>query len=79
MMTETDSLGETVRTKTRLDALIAIRNYLADRLDENPPVREISPLTRRLTEVLAEIDALSVGDPEPVPDWLEAELRKFGM
>lgn len=49
---------EAVRTNDRRAALIALRDKLAETLDAKDSARDIASNSKRLMEVLAELDAL---------------------
>lgn len=65
---------EAVRTNDRRTALVALRDKLAETLDAKDSARDIASNSKRLMEVMREIDALP--DPEAGADPLEAAKRK---
>jgi len=54
---------------TRLEALTALRDRLAEQIDETASARDLASLASRLTEVLEQIDTLKK-DEEEKPDDL---------
>lgn len=58
------SLAEVAATGTRLDVLKALRDYLADALDNTLSARDQASLSARLTDVLAQIEDLSPPEEE---------------
>ncbi len=67
---------EAVRTDDRRTALVALRDKLAETLDAKDSARDIASNSKRLMEVMREIDALP--DPEGEADPVEAARRKRG-
>jgi hypothetical protein len=53
------SLEATARGGDRLATLRALRDRLAKEIDETRSARDVAALSRQLTEVLAEIEALA--------------------
>lgn len=70
------TLLEAVRTGDRRKALVALRDYIAASLDETESKRDAAALTKRMMEVMAQIDALP--DPEAEASPLDAAKRKRG-
>ena len=70
------SLEESVKTNDRRTALLALRDRLAAAIDSTDSGRDIAALSKRMMEVMAEIDALP--DPEAETDPVEAAKRKRG-
>lgn len=71
------TLLEAVRTGDRRASLVALRDYIAASLDETESKRDAAALTKRMMEVMAEIEALP--DPEADADPVEAmRKRKAG-
>ena len=68
------TLLEAVRTDDRRTALVALRDAVAETIDAKDSARDIAALSKRLMEIMAEIDALP--DPEADADPLEAARRK---
>ena len=52
------SILEAAKTDKRLDALIALRDRLADRLDRCNSDRDLAAMSRQLVQVLAEIEEI---------------------
>ena len=52
------SIYEAATTENRIDALIELRNLIAQRLDEGVGDRDLAALSRQLVQVTAEIDEL---------------------
>lgn len=67
---------EAVRTNDRRAALVALRDAVAETIDAKDSARDIAALSKRLMEVMAEIDALP--DPEAEADPVEAMRKKKG-
>ena len=67
---------EAVRSNDRRDALIALRDKIAATIDGTDSGRDIAALSKRLMEVMREIDALP--DHEAEADPVEAARRKRG-
>lgn len=70
------ALLESVRSNDRRSALVALRDSIAAAIDGTDSGRDIAALSKRLMEVMAEIDALpdeSAGD-----DPVEAARRRRG-
>lgn len=55
-------LGKAVRSENSLEALVELRNVLADSMDNSKDARSIAALSRQITEVLSRIDALRPED-----------------
>lgn len=70
------TLAESVRSNDRRAALVALRDSIAEAIDGTDSGRDIAALSKRLMEVMAEIDALP--DPEAEESPLDAERRKRG-
>lgn len=51
-------LGGAVRTGDQLKSLIALRDHLADSLDEQTDARATASLSKQLVDVMARIDEL---------------------
>ena len=58
MKEEIGRLGKAVRSEDSLEALVELRNVLADAMDNSKDARSIAALSRQITEVLSRIDAL---------------------
>lgn len=61
------SLSSAVRSGSLRDQLVALRGYLAARLDDFPHPRDAAPLAKQLAEVLVKLDELPVDDGEVSP------------
>ena len=70
------TLLEAVRTGDRRTALVALRDAVAETIDAKDSARDIAALSKRLMEVMAEIDALP--DPEDEASPLDAARNKRG-
>lgn len=70
------TLLEAVRTGDRRTALVALRDAVAETIDAKDSARDIAALSKRLMEVMAEIDALP--DPEAEASLLDAARKKRG-
>ena len=68
------TLLEAVRTGDRRTALVALRDAVAETIDAKDSARDIAALSKRLMEVMAEIDALP--DPEGEASPLDAARKK---
>lgn len=68
------TLLEAVRTGDRRTALVALRDAVAETIDAKDSARDIAALSKRLMEVMAQIDALP--DEEAEADPVEAMRRK---
>ena len=55
-------LGKAVRSEDSLEALLELRNVLADAMDRSQDARSIAALSRQITEVLERIDKLRPED-----------------
>lgn len=75
-------LGKAVRSEDSLEALIELRNVLADAMDNSKDARSIAALSRQITEVLERIDKLrpeeDKGDRELTVVEQLMERRKKG-
>ena len=70
------TLLEAVKTGDRRTALVALRDAVAETIDAKDSARDIAALSKRLMEVMAEIDALP--DPETESSPLDAARNKRG-
>lgn len=61
------SLSYVVRTGSRLEALEALRDYLAEALDATASARDQASLSARLTDVLQQIEDLAPPKKEVDP------------
>ena len=61
------TLAESAATGRRLDALRALRDYLADALDNTMSARDQASLSARYMECLAQIEALAPPTEEVDP------------
>lgn len=68
------TFSEAVRSNDRRMALVALRDKIAATIDATESGRDIAALSKRLMEVMSEIDALP--DPESPDDPVEAARRK---
>lgn len=66
-----ESIKEAVSNGTRVEALKALRDRLADAIDNTESAREVGTLSNRLIKVLEEIEHLS-----PTKTMTAAEKRK---
>lgn len=74
-------LGKAVRSEDSLEALLELRNVLADAMDNSKDARSIAALSRQITEVLERIDKLrpeDTGDRELTVVEQLMERRKKG-
>lgn len=74
-------LGKAVRSEDSLEALLELRNVLADAMDRSQDARSIAALSRQITEVLERIDKLrpeDAGDRELTVVEQLMERRKKG-
>lgn len=74
-------LGKAVRSEDSLEALLELRNVLADAMDRSQDARSIAALSRQITEVLERIDKLrpeDTGDRELTVVEQLMERRKKG-
>ena len=69
-------LLESVQTNDRRSALVALRDRLAEAIDGTDSGRDIAALSKRMMEVMAQIDALP--DPEAEADPVEAMRKRKG-
>jgi hypothetical protein len=69
------SLAKVVATGSRLDSLRALRDYLADALDNTESARDQASLSARLTDVLAQIEDLTppTEEVDPLADLVPDE------
>lgn len=67
---------DAVQSNDRRDALVALRDKIAATIDGTDSGRDIAALSKRLMEVMREIDALP--DPEAEASPLDATKRKRG-
>jgi hypothetical protein len=51
-------LADAVRSGNLREQLLALRDYLAARLDDYPPARDAAPLAQRLQDVLIALDGI---------------------
>lgn len=58
----TDGLVDEVESGDRKRGLLALRKLLAERLEAGVPARDLASLTRRLMQVLEDLDALGPDD-----------------
>lgn len=70
------TLLEAVRTGDRRTSLVALRDAVAETIDAKDSARDIAALSKRLMEVMAEIDALP--DPEADASPLDSARKKRG-
>ena len=70
------ALLDSVRSNDRREALVALRDSIAATIDGTDSGRDIAALSKRLMEVMAQIDALP--DPEAEADPVEAMRKKKG-
>lgn len=68
------SFVDAVQSNDRRDALLALRDKIAATIDGTDSGRDIAALSKRLMEVMREIDALP--DPGASEDPVEAMRRK---
>ncbi|TNU89034.1 hypothetical protein FIC87_12605 [Eggerthella lenta] len=68
------TLSDAVATNDRRETLIALRNSIAKTIDDCESGRDIAALSKRLMEVIAEIDALP--DPAAEANPLQAEQER---
>lgn len=59
-----------IESGDRLRGLLALRTMLAKRLDEGVPARDLAALTRRLMQVMEELDALGAANDDGENDEL---------
>ena len=74
-------LGKAARSEDSLEALLELRNVLADAMDRSQDARSIAALSRQITEVLERIDKLrpeDTGDRELTVVEQLMERRKRG-
>lgn len=71
------TLHEAVATNDRRSTLIALRDTIAKTIDECESGRDIAALSKRLMEVIAEIDALPDTKAEASP--LENEQDRVAL
>ena len=70
------SFVDAVQSNDRRDAPLALRDKIAATIDGTDSGRDIAALSKRLMEVMREIDALP--DPEAGASPLDAAKRKRG-
>lgn len=70
------ALLDSVRSNDRRAALVALRDSIAATIDGTDSGRDIAALSKRLMEVMAQIDALP--DPEAEASPLDAARNKRG-
>ena len=70
------TLADSVQSNNRRKALEALRDRLAEAIDGTDSGRDIAALSKRLMEVMAQIDALP--DPQAEADPVEAARKKRG-
>lgn len=70
------ALADSVQSNDRRAALVALRDRLAEAIDGTDSGRDIAALSKRLMEVMAQIDALP--DPQAEADPVEAMRRRCG-
>ena len=68
--------SRTPGTGDRRASLVALRDAVAETIDARDSARDIAALSKRLMEVMDEIDALP--DPEAEANPLDAAKRKRG-
>ncbi|MEV4670983.1 hypothetical protein AB0K34_04950 [Actinomadura sp. NPDC049382] len=66
-MSELGGLSEAAATGSRLTALRALRDRLAAEIDAGPMPRDLAALSRQLTDVLAQIEALAPPEQKGTP------------
>lgn len=74
-------LGKAVRSEDSLEALLELRNVLADAMDNSSDARSIAALSRQITDVMERIDKLrpeDTGDRELTVVEQLMERRKKG-
>lgn len=70
------TLTDEVSSNDSRRALVALRDKIAATIESTDSGRDIAALSKRLMEVMAQIDALP--DPEEKADPVEAARRKRG-
>ena len=60
------SMVDAARSESRLEALIELRDLIADRLDKYPHDRDVASLSRQFVQVTAEIEAIRGEENEKV-------------
>ena len=68
------TLLEAVRTDDRRTALVALRDAVAETIDAKDSARDIAALSKRLMEIMAELDAMP--DPAAEADPVEAARKR---
>ena len=68
------TLADSVQSNNRRKALEALRDRLAEAIDGTDSGRDIAALSKRLMEVMAQIDALP--DPRAEADPVEAARER---
>ncbi|RIX26476.1 hypothetical protein [Amnibacterium setariae] len=61
-------IASAARSGNRRELLVALRDHIAAQLDEGVGARELAPLSRRLVDVAAEIEAIDAATKSPVAD-----------
>lgn len=61
------TLGDSVKSNNRRKALEALRDRLAEAIDSTESGRDIAALSKRLMEVMAQIDALPDQEADESP------------
>lgn len=59
---------EEVESGDRVRALLALRKHIAERLEEGVPARDLAALSRRLMQVIEELEALGEDDDAPTAE-----------
>ena len=67
---------EAVRTGDRRASLVALRDAVAETIDAKDSARDIAALSKRLMEVMAEIDSLPDQDADESPIDMAKKARK---
>lgn len=68
------AFSDSIRSNDRREALVALRDKLALTIENIESGRDIAALSKRLMEVMAEIDALP--DPKAEEDPIEAARKR---
>jgi len=66
------NLAETVKKNNRLASLVAIRDYLANRLDAGVEPKSVAPITKELRDTILEIDQI----PQPRKGAVTDDISK---
>ncbi|MBQ9005345.1 MAG: hypothetical protein IJ092_03110 [Atopobiaceae bacterium] len=70
------SVTEAAASGNRLDTLVALRDSIARAIDSEPSGRDVAALSKRLMEVMDEIEALPDGERAPTAfEALRAEAN----